>query len=85
MDTSHSSCCLLSNCNPYNSVKKPAAAAVERQKNQPIYTNHHGNKHVSFFRFFFSLGLSVETKAAVDSTESLLQTDPGKTAETERK
>lgn len=80
METSHSSCCLLSNWSPYKSVKNPAAAAVERQTNHPMYTNHHGNIHLSLLLFFvFTGGFSGETKGSVDSMEFLLFDGPGET------
>ena len=74
METSHSSCSLFSNCSPYNSVKKPAAVAVAKHRNHAIYTNHHGNKQLSFFRSLFVFDFSGETNAVVDSTESRLLT-----------
>lgn len=80
MEMSHSSCCLLSKLIPYKSVKNPATIAVERQKNQPMYTNHQGNRHFNFnFFFFFFLGVSGGTNAVVVFTESLLPMDPGQT------
>lgn len=79
MDTSHSSCCLLSKLTPYKSVKNPATTAVEKHINQPMYTNHQGNRQFSF-RFFFFLGFTTGTNSVVVSTESALQMDPGQTS-----
>lgn len=83
METSHSSCCLLSNWSPYRSVKNPAAAAVERQTNHPMYTNHHGNIHLNLlFIFVFTGDFSGETKRSVDSMEFLPFDGPGETKKT---